>query len=213
MRPEPGNKKRCRDHYTSTETSMKTLIAEEVEEDRSPIRSLETISKKTGVCPSLFKPFGGVLRWFSPDSVSRILLGDLTNTKGLTSPGAVMSGKATDLETGGNGHEFVDRALNSPCRWQEPGRAARLDGGRRMVKSILKSILVGLDRSSDNTPAMVLGLHWVSKFRSTVGGHRTPRTSPASRPRSRYREGDIDSDQPSPTGKQSKRNTSRSLSL
>ena len=39
-----------------------------------------------------------------------------------------------------------------------------------MVKSILKSILVGIDRSSGNTPAMVLGLHWAKQFEAQLVG-------------------------------------------
>jgi nucleotide-binding universal stress UspA family protein len=39
-----------------------------------------------------------------------------------------------------------------------------------MVMRILKSILVGLDRSSDNTPAMELGLHWAKQFEAQLVG-------------------------------------------
>ena len=48
--------------------------------------------------------------------------------------------------------------------------AAFLDGGRSMGMGILKSILVGLDRSSDSTPAMELGLHWAKQFQAQLVG-------------------------------------------
>ena len=39
-----------------------------------------------------------------------------------------------------------------------------------MVVRVLKSILVGVDRSGDNTPAMELGLHWAKQFEAQLVG-------------------------------------------